>query len=264
MKFTVFTPTFNRKNTLHRVYDSLCLQTLQDFEWLIVDDGSDDGTRGLVDGWVLDNKITINYHYQTNKGKPSALNKGIALAKGDLFACLDSDDAIVPNALSRLWEAWLTVVDNGDVKTITCMCMTQNSLVINDPKISNLTIVNPIDMFFFQPGERWGCHALYALKEFTFPIFPGEKFIPEGVVWLSFAENYDAVWVNDALRVYYDSDDSLSSRASSLRRSNPNGYLVHYATLLRVAPTIIYKIKGLFKLAAFIIFHLLLKFRSKS
>jgi len=59
MKFTVFTPTFNRKNTLHRVYDSLCLQTLQDFEWLIVDDGSDAGTRDIVDGWVLDNKITI-------------------------------------------------------------------------------------------------------------------------------------------------------------------------------------------------------------
>jgi len=60
--------------------------------------------------------------------------------------------------------------------------MSQNSVVINDPKISNSTIVNPIDMFFFQPGERWGCPALYALKKFSFPIFPGEKFIPEGVV----------------------------------------------------------------------------------
>ena len=69
---------------------------------------------------------------------------------------MDSDDAIVPNALSRLWEGWLTVVNNVDVKTITCMCMSQNSVVINDPKISNSTIVNPIDMFFFQPGERWG------------------------------------------------------------------------------------------------------------
>ena len=49
--FTVFTATYNRAHVLHRVYDSLRAQTFRDFEWLVVDDGSTDGTGALVEGW---------------------------------------------------------------------------------------------------------------------------------------------------------------------------------------------------------------------
>ena len=49
--FTVYTPTYNRAHTLHRCYESLKVQTFRDFEWLIVDDGSTDGTAELVAGW---------------------------------------------------------------------------------------------------------------------------------------------------------------------------------------------------------------------
>lgn len=252
MKFTIFTPTFNRKNTLGRVYESLCAQTLQSFEWLIVDDGSDDGTQSLVQSWQREERITIRYYCQINKGKPSALNKGISLAEGELFACLDSDDAIVPGALERLWKAWASRGDNNVVKTITCLCMTQDGCVIGDPKIADHAVINPVDMFFFCPAERWGCHELSALREFEFPIFPGEKFIPEGVVWLGLADRYKAIWVNEALRVYHDSDDSLSSKASLLRRSNPIGFLVNYATILRLAPTLSTRLISLLKLIIFI------------
>ena len=48
---TVFTPTFNRAHTLDRLYRSLCAQTCQDFDWLVIDDGSTDGTEALIQTW---------------------------------------------------------------------------------------------------------------------------------------------------------------------------------------------------------------------
>src|SRR5216684_1317229 len=104
--FTVFTPTFNRSLTLSRVYESLRLQTFRDFEWLIVDDGSTDGTKGLVEKWQAESAFAIRYIYQENQGKPAAFNHGVQEARGELFLTLDSDDACVPQALERLKCHW--------------------------------------------------------------------------------------------------------------------------------------------------------------
>src|SRR5258707_3990522 len=82
--FTVFTPTFNRSLTLRRVYESLRLQTFRDFEWLIVDDGSTDGTGELVEKWQTESGFPIRYIYQENQGKPVAFNRGVPQDQGDL------------------------------------------------------------------------------------------------------------------------------------------------------------------------------------
>ena len=61
MKFTVFTPTFNRKELLEKLYKSLQKQTFKDFEWLIVDDGSTDGTGEKVKEFLEESKLDIKY-----------------------------------------------------------------------------------------------------------------------------------------------------------------------------------------------------------
>ena len=58
---TIFTPAYNRAHTIDRTYQSLIRQTCKDFLWLIVDDGSTDGTKKLVEGWIRENKIPISY-----------------------------------------------------------------------------------------------------------------------------------------------------------------------------------------------------------
>ena len=99
--FTVFTPTYNRAYTLHRVYESLKAQTYRDFEWLIVDDGSNDNTRELIQKWQNESLFSIRYIYQQNSGKHIAFNRAVREAKGELFLTLDSDDACVEEALER-------------------------------------------------------------------------------------------------------------------------------------------------------------------
>lgn len=74
-KITVFTPTYNRENTLSRVFDSLKSQTYRDFEWIIVDDGSTDNTKAVVEKFMQAASFEIKYYYQKNSGKHVAINK---------------------------------------------------------------------------------------------------------------------------------------------------------------------------------------------
>ena len=93
-RLTVFTPTYNRAAVLHRVYDSLVQQTYRDFRWLIVDDGSADDTKAVVDGFAAENKIVMEYVYQENQGKHIATNRAVAMTDSELFVIADSDDGV--------------------------------------------------------------------------------------------------------------------------------------------------------------------------
>src|SRR5260370_7766570 len=90
--FTVFTPTFNRSQTLARVYESLRLQTFRDFEWLVVDDGSADGTRELIENWQTESLFPIRYIYQENQGNPTAFTRCVRESHVALFLTLHSHD----------------------------------------------------------------------------------------------------------------------------------------------------------------------------
>src|SRR3546814_17134209 len=105
-QFTVLTPSYNRAHTLRRVYASLCAQTFCNFEWLVVDDGSTDDTRTLVEAWQQRASFPIRYVWQPKKHKKSALNHGIREAKGELIVALDSDARLQANALEAMARVW--------------------------------------------------------------------------------------------------------------------------------------------------------------
>ena len=106
MLLTVFTPTFNRAYTLDNTYRSLVRQPNKSFIWLIVDDGSTDNTKAVVDDWICENKISIEYHYQENAGKMVAHNWASQLCKTELFLCLDSDDQLTDTAVEDVISFW--------------------------------------------------------------------------------------------------------------------------------------------------------------
>ena len=85
-RFSVFTPTRDRAHTLHRVYESLRAQTFRDFEWLIIDNGSSDGTGDLVEGWQQVAAFPIRYVVQENAGVHGSWNRAVAEARGDSAA----------------------------------------------------------------------------------------------------------------------------------------------------------------------------------
>ena len=83
--FSVFTPTYNRADTLYRVYDSIKRQTIQDLEWIVVDDGSTDNTENIINEFKRNSKFPIIYIKQNNSGKHIAFNRAVEVAQGDFF-----------------------------------------------------------------------------------------------------------------------------------------------------------------------------------
>ena len=104
MKLTILTPTYNRGYILRRLYESLISQTDKEFEWLIIDDGSNDNTEILVDEFIKCNEIKIRYIKQSNGGKHRALNTGISVIDSELTFIVDSDDYLLPYAVEEIFK----------------------------------------------------------------------------------------------------------------------------------------------------------------
>jgi len=100
-KISVIIATYNRAQYLPEAIDSVLNQSYQDFELVIVDDGSVDDTKAIVDKYINSNTGKIRYFYQENKGPGAARNRGIKEAKGEYVAFLDSDDIWLPEKLEK-------------------------------------------------------------------------------------------------------------------------------------------------------------------
>lgn len=98
--FSVIMTTYNRAALLHRALTSLFAQTEQDWEAILIDDGSTDNTRAHIDSFLKDSD-KITYIYQENTGFITAKNRGIQRAKGAYITFLDSDDQYAPRHLER-------------------------------------------------------------------------------------------------------------------------------------------------------------------
>ncbi|ADE40200.1 glycosyltransferase family 2 protein [Candidatus Puniceispirillum marinum] len=220
MIFTVFTPTYNRAHSLHRVYNSLCNQTFTDFEWVIVDDGSSDNTKQLIDGWITEGQCSIRYEFQPNKGKHVAINHGVGLAKGDLFLIADSDDGFPANALEILYEHWCAIPEKqrAEFTGVTGLCADEQGQIIGDKFPDSVFDSNSADIYYRYGirGEKWGFHRTDVMKAFPFPEPEDVRFVPEGLIWNAIGRQYKTRFVNDIVRDYYQgADDQLTKRSSA-------------------------------------------------
>ena len=225
-RVTVFTPTYNRARVLHRVYDSLAAQTYRDFRWLIVDDGSADDTRAVVDAFVSAGDFEIEYIYQENQGKHIATNHAVAMTETELFIIADSDDAFTPNALERLVEVWdsIPVTERKDYKGVICRCFDSASKEPIGVFPAKQFDSNDVDGYFKQKlaFEKWMLFRTDVLKEFPFPgEGEGLKFFPETVVWQRMGRKYKTRYIDDALREYFrDQDNALTHVKTPRFREN--------------------------------------------
>lgn len=212
--FTVFTPTYNRAHTLHRVYDSLKAQTFRDFEWLIVDDGSTDSTYELITHWQQEKLFPIRYIYQENAGKHIAFNRGVREAKSELFLTLDSDDSCVPEALERFKHHWDGISSHQKIyfAGVTCLCKDKHGQLVGSYFPSETVDSNYLEIRykFKVKGEKWDLHYLKVLREFPFPESIKQACIPESLVWNKFARKYKTRFINEVLRIYWIEGESLA------------------------------------------------------
>ena len=237
MMISVFTPTYNRADTLHRVYDSIAKQTIQDIEWIVVDDGSTDNTEDVINEFKKKSKFPIRYIKQSNNGKHIAFNRAVEVAQGEFFATVDSDDDFVSNAFEVMLKYWnaISLESQNKFKGVTCRCYdpeTGKTLgpIYKDPILD----VSELDAKFIY-GFRfdlWGISRTEVLKKYKYPeILGGQKsglrYYPETIYWNNLSRHYLTRYINEALCGYYkDQDNALTGKTI---RAKENRYLwLHY------------------------------------
>jgi glycosyltransferase involved in cell wall biosynthesis len=95
--FSIILPTYNRAKFLRRAIESVLSQTYDNWEFIIVDDGSTDNSKEIIDSYI---DSRVRYIYQQNSERSTARNKGIDSSKGKYICFLDSDDYYMPDCLS--------------------------------------------------------------------------------------------------------------------------------------------------------------------
>jgi glycosyltransferase involved in cell wall biosynthesis len=224
------------------LYEGLCAQTFQDFEWVIVDDGSTDSTRELVSAWQP--AFPVRYFWKPNGGKHTAMNMGVAEARGEFVAFIDSDDCPVPCALERFDYRWRQIPDPARFSTCTALTCAPDGTARGKPFPGEY-----VDAFSFADQfrhrgaiDRWGINRTDVLREFPFP--EGERFVPEGLVWNRMSRKYFARFFNEPLLIVYPSTDSLTSRTVDLRASSPKATLAYYRELALSPAPLRFRLRG--------------------
>lgn len=243
---TVFTPSYNRRHTLPELYKSLCCQTSQDFLWLIVDDGSTDETESLVETWIHEGKISIQYHRQPNGGKMRAHNQGVLLSHTELFVCVDSDDYLTDNAVENVLETWKSLDDKKQLAGIVAYRGKDPEHTMSGesfPHVKNATLQE-----LYQKGYSGETALVYRtdiLRQYPFPCFEGEKFIPEAVVYDQIDQHYQLHVLPEILTICEYRDDGLTHSVDLLRQKNPQGWLYYYQQKIRHTPWSVLRYKYL-------------------
>ena len=200
---TIFTPTYNRAHTLKRGYEALLRQSNKNFIWLIVDDGSSDNTKELVNKWTKNNNgFEIKYIYKGNGGLHTAYNVAIEAIDTELCTCVDSDDFMPDDAVEKIISFW---EKNRSKKYagIVGLDFDLNNNTIGDP-LPNQKSVNLIDLLIgkynLRNGDRKNIVRTDLYKEVApMKSFGNEKNFNPHYMHLQISKNYDFLILNENL-----------------------------------------------------------------
>ncbi|WP_304340815.1 glycosyltransferase family 2 protein [Metaclostridioides mangenotii] len=232
-KITVFTPTYNRAYTLERLYNDLKSQIYprDSFEWLVVDDGSNDDTKELVERFISEDQLNINYIYKENGGKHTAINVGVQNAKGELFFIIDSDDGVENDSLKIAELEWDSIHDKTEFNGVVGLCAYPNGDVIGNEIPDKIKECPFADLYYKYglKGDKTVVFVTEILKQFPFPEREGINFLPESVVWFEMSKYYKIKCVNKILRKSDYLDDGLTK--NMFKKTSLKGRALEYLIL---------------------------------
>ena len=247
MMITVLTPTFNRGGGLQSLWDSLQKQTVKDFEWLVVDDGSTDGTKNLITQLQENSDFPIRYIYKSNGGKHTALNVGIQTICSELIFIVDSDDCVTDDAVESILKIHKKYRSQNNICGYAFLRAFPDGKVNGKKFDVNEKIGSYIDVRV--NGDDTGADKAevfktHCLKEFPFPEYPNEKFLGEDLVWVRMARKYEMVHINKAIYVGNYLEDGLTNNRRKHNIASPIGCMHRAEEFMESDLKTRYRIKG--------------------
>ena len=244
---TVLTPTFNRGGRLQSLWNSLQKQTVKDFEWLVVDDGSTDGTKDLITQLQEKSDFPIRYIYKSNGGKHTALNVGIQTICSELIFIVDSDDCVTDDAVESILKIHKKYRSQNNICGYAFLRAFPDGKVNGkkfdvDEKIGSYidVRVNGDDT----GADKAEVFKTHCLKEFPFPEYPNEKFLGEDLVWVRMARKYEMVHINKAIYIGNYLEDGLTNNRRKHNIASPIGCMHRAEEFMEPDLKTRYRIKG--------------------
>ncbi|MDO4931814.1 MAG: glycosyltransferase family A protein [Prevotellaceae bacterium] len=223
-RFSVWTATYNRGHLMHNVYKCLCNQTFKDFEWIIIDDGSDDDTELICTHFRAEAPFPVTYIKKENGGKHTAWRLAINLFQGKYAVTLDSDDTLFPNALEifdRHWKELENQVFYDDFWEVKGQVINQHGILLGGGFLKGNNIYDSdYNLLTYKEhfkSEMHACRKSSVLREFGIPPFIYEdrcNNFSEGILWSRIARKYKSRFINDVVRVYNQGTEGTLCKSS--------------------------------------------------
>ena len=223
---TVFTPAYNRAHTLNKCYESLKRQTCKDFKWLIIDDGSTDNTKELVELWKSENNdFEIKYIYQKNQGMHGAHNTAYENIDTELNICIDSDDYLTDFAVEEIKNHW-NKVKCDNLSGIIGLDSYKDGKIIGDKFPENMKTTTVFDFYYNKrlTGDKKIVYRTELTKMYPYPIFEGEKYVGLAYKYYKLDEKYELSTLNKVLCVVEYLEDGSSVNMFKQYINNPRGF----------------------------------------
>lgn len=226
---TIFTPTYNRIDLLGRCYDYLKKQTSDNFQWLIVDDGSTDNTEQVVSEWIKGkNSFEIKYVKKENGGLHTAYNVAVENMDTELCMCIDSDDYPSENSVELIEKCWNARDKSKEYAGIIGLDYKTNGELVGG-HIDKFDEINLVDWTMEKYPVEKGDKKLVVRVDLYKSVFPmkkyeGEKnYNPNYVnIKIGFDRNYIAL---DRCLCYVDyQDDGMTNSMLWQYYNSPNSF----------------------------------------
>lgn len=246
---SILTATYNRSHTLDRLFSSLLVQNDNNIEWIVVDDGSEDGTDKLIQSFTEKALFNVKYIIQDNSGKHVAINNGVSISNGDFVLIVDSDDALTRNAIYRVEKALKKVTEE-----VLGVCFRKShfdgQLIGRSIESSRPLFLTPSVANSFFEGDLAYIFRKSSLLENPFPIFYGEKFVPELYVWNCIGDKGKILYYpRDPIYMCEYLPDGYTANFKRNMRENPKGFSLFYSDQFRREKTLVGRIKCVIRLA---------------
>lgn len=241
---TVITTTYNRAYCLHQVYNSLKRQSSNDFIWLIIDDGSTDNTKELVNQWIEEKKVEIEYIYKPNGGMHTARNVAYDNTKTLLNVIIDSDDWMTDDAVEKIISFW-EKYGNDKYSGIISNNMTIKGDMVGTPLPIQIESCTLTDLFqkYKVCGDKKLIFRSQLTKLYPYPEFEGEKFYPASYKFRLLDVDYKMLLMDEFTCVVDYNQDSMTYNKIAQYKSCCNGFSHYRDAMIKISSSPKYIIK---------------------
>ena len=222
---TIFTPTFNRASLLPRLYQSLKSQSSKDFLWMIINDGSSDNTDEVVQSFLDENILEIEYIKQKNQGMHGVHNTAYKNCKTVINTCIDDDDMMPENAVEIIINKWNSLGENQKKYSgIIALDAHFDGKIIGTQFSTDATT---LESFYLNggSGDKKLIYRTEVMNQYPeYPLFEGEKYVGLGYKYLLADQDYELATLNEVVCWVDYQPEGSSNNMWRQYYKNPKGF----------------------------------------